>query len=82
MIVKMLNDFRFFLVIAGLDFIHSNEANKLLKNEINKYRCCPRWLAILFPAMVELAQTAGLNVELEEAIMSNILNQRQGILER
>ncbi|KAF3451524.1 hypothetical protein FNV43_RR07619 [Rhamnella rubrinervis] len=67
------------LIHKGLDYIHSNNAKKFL-NEINKDRC-PRWLAIVFPTMVELAQTVGLNVELEEAIMSNILYQRQRILD-
>ncbi|KAI8000000.1 (E,E)-geranyllinalool synthase [Camellia lanceoleosa] len=64
----------------GLEFIHAN--SKMLL----KLKGChlPRWFAIVFPAMVELAQAAGLEVVFPieiERVISNISFQRQQILE-
>ena len=64
-------------------FISSTSA-KLLKNE-REDNCVnyPRWFAIVFPAMVELAQRNGLQLifpdDVEEAL-ANVLRQHQCIL--
>lgn len=59
--------------------MHSNVEKHL--NEIKDQ--CPRWFAIVFPAMVELLQTVGLKIEhlKESDQMSEILCRRQRILE-
>nr|ACO40485.1 terpene synthase [Actinidia deliciosa] len=65
----------------GLAFIHANSTT-LLKE---KYDHLPRWFVIVFPAMVEVAQAAGLKVlfsnGLEEVVL-NISLEREKILER
>ncbi|KAH7838107.1 hypothetical protein Vadar_022141 [Vaccinium darrowii] len=63
----------------GLAFIHAN-SNMLLKEKCDHL---PRWFAIVFPAMVELAQATGLEVKFPkdlEGIISNIFLKRQHIL--
>ncbi|KAL6992615.1 geranyllinalool synthase [Sarracenia purpurea var. burkii] len=63
----------------GLEFIRKN-TERLLKDE---HHHLPRWLAIVFPAMVELAESIGLDVlteELKESL-SDVFNKRQQILE-
>ncbi|KAF5474346.1 hypothetical protein F2P56_006251 [Juglans regia] len=67
----------------GLAFIHAN-TEKFVR-EINHH--CPRWFAIVFPAMVELANTV-LRVDQlvflhsSEGMMSELFNKRQQILEQ
>ncbi|RVW46281.1 (E,E)-geranyllinalool synthase [Vitis vinifera] len=65
----------------GLAFIHDNTEKLLAEN----HGRCPRWFAIVFPAMIELAQKTGLEIvfsdELEE-VLTNIFHHRQRILER
>ncbi|WJZ96336.1 hypothetical protein VitviT2T_015030 [Vitis vinifera] len=65
----------------GLAFIHANTEKLLAEN----HGRCPRWFAIVFPAMIELAQKTGLEIvfsdELEE-VLTNIFHHRQRILER
>ncbi|XP_034698760.1 (E,E)-geranyllinalool synthase-like [Vitis riparia] len=65
----------------GLAFIHDNTEKLLAEN----HGRCPRWFAIVLPAMIELAQKTGLEIvfsdELEE-VLTNIFHHRQRILER
>uniref|UniRef100_F6I7L5 Uncharacterized protein n=1 Tax=Vitis vinifera TaxID=29760 RepID=F6I7L5_VITVI len=65
----------------GLAFIHDNTEKLLAEN----HGRCPRWFAIVFPAMIELAQKTGFEIvfsdELEE-VLTNIFHHRQRILER
>ncbi|KAJ9690377.1 hypothetical protein PVL29_012829 [Vitis rotundifolia] len=63
----------------GMAFIHAN-AEKLLEE---KYNPSPRWFAIVFPAMVELAGSVGLEIILSDglkATVAKIFNQRLQIL--
>ncbi|KAA8515305.1 hypothetical protein F0562_018465 [Nyssa sinensis] len=64
----------------GLAFVHAN-AEILLREKSNN---SPRWFAIVFPAMIELAQANGLPIvlpdELQE-VLSNVFFDRQQILE-
>ncbi|KAG7962216.1 hypothetical protein I3843_09G054400 [Carya illinoinensis] len=65
----------------GLAFLHAN-TEKVLK-EINHH--CPRWFAIVFPAMVELAHTVGVELVFLhslDGVMSELFNKRQQILEQ
>lgn len=51
----------------------------------NNYEQCPRWFAIVFPAMLELASAVGLEIVFPHPIRGaviDILNQRQQILDR
>ena len=69
----------FFVYFSGLAFIHAN-AEKLLEE---KYNPCPRWFAIVFPAMVELARSVGIEMiftDRLEAMVEEIFDQRQQIL--
>ncbi|XP_058073232.1 (E,E)-geranyllinalool synthase-like [Magnolia sinica] len=63
----------------GLSFIHGN-TEKLLK-EFNG--CYPRWFAIVFTGMIELARTTGINVFPDglAEVVKNIFRERQTILE-
>ncbi|KAI4296669.1 hypothetical protein L6164_036610 [Bauhinia variegata] len=56
------------MVEKGLAFIHAN-AEKLLE-EVNDH--CPRWLAIILPAMVELAEKADLEVCFPETVKETV----------
>ncbi|XP_057950896.1 S-linalool synthase-like [Malania oleifera] len=63
----------------GLEFIHAN-ADKLLTSLRTH---CPRWFAIVFPAMLELAGTNGVNVVFPNsirAVVTQIFSHRQIIL--
>ncbi|XXG70517.1 hypothetical protein AAC387_Pa06g3264 [Persea americana] len=64
----------------GLAFVHA-KIEKLLGEEDGDF---PRWFYIVFPAMVELAQTKGLNVFPDgmKDVVKSIYRQRQGILEK
>ncbi len=59
------------------------DAEKLVAREI--YQSCPRWFAIIFPAMIELAHANGLEIifpdRLQRAVM-DIFYRRQEILDR
>lgn len=51
----------------------------------NNYEQRPRWFAIVFPAMLELASAVGLEIVFPHPIrgaVMDILNQRQQILDR
>ncbi|PIN19742.1 Alpha-farnesene synthase [Handroanthus impetiginosus] len=64
----------------GLQFIYS-KAEILLK--IN-YQNLPRWFVLVFPAMIELAEEAGLDLVFPtglRAVIANIFVKRQQILE-
>ncbi|KAI7981277.1 (E,E)-geranyllinalool synthase [Camellia lanceoleosa] len=61
----------------GLAFVHEN-AEMLLKE---KQHCLPRWFAIVFPAMVELAQETGFDVaDNLNGVLSHAFYKRQQIL--
>ncbi|KAF8413939.1 hypothetical protein HHK36_001935 [Tetracentron sinense] len=65
----------------GLAFIHTN-AEKLLTEPYDHN--FPRWFAIVFPAMVELARRTGLEVVFPDGldeVMKEIYGERQRILE-
>ena len=63
-------------LFTGLDYIHSPEADKLLKESQD---CYSPWFAIVFPGMVEIAfEVSDLYIELE---LSDIFYRRQQILE-
>ncbi|KAB1221921.1 (E,E)-geranyllinalool synthase [Morella rubra] len=67
----------------GLAFIHAN-TGRLLGEIMNKH-CIPRWFAIVFPAMVELALTAGVEhgfLHSSNEDMSQIFKKRNQILEK
>ncbi|KAH7859314.1 hypothetical protein Vadar_034484 [Vaccinium darrowii] len=62
----------------GLAFVQEN-AEMLLRE---KHQCLPRWFAIIFPAMVELAQETGLDVTDElKGVLSDVFLKKQQILE-
>ncbi|XP_058073237.1 (E,E)-geranyllinalool synthase-like isoform X1 [Magnolia sinica] len=67
------------LKISGLQFIHAN-TERLLKEEDGP---CPRWFAIAFPAMIELAQAAALDVFPDGLVelVDKIFGERWRILE-
>ena len=63
-------------------FIEAN-AEKLI-GEIHGSNC-PRWFAIVFPAMVEMAQTSGLEIifpDRKKRVVMDIFYKRERILER
>ncbi|RVX08508.1 (E,E)-geranyllinalool synthase [Vitis vinifera] len=64
-------------MVPGLAFIHDNTEKLLAEN----HGRCPRWFAIVFPAMIELAQKTGFEIvfsdELEE-VLTNIFHHRHG----
>ncbi|KAF7803511.1 (E,E)-geranyllinalool synthase [Senna tora] len=69
------------IIERGLSFIHAN-AEKLLEDVKED---CPRWFAIILPAMVELAESNGLEVVFPEAVretVSYIFKCRQNILNK
>ena len=66
---------------SGLAFLHSSQAEKLLKEVIIIKDHCPRWFAIVFPAMIELVQEVGLNIQLKQVLLSDVFCKRQQILE-
>ncbi|KAJ0016946.1 hypothetical protein Pint_10679 [Pistacia integerrima] len=64
----------------GLAFVIANLEELLGEN----YGGCPRWFAIVFPAIVELASTVGLEIVFPDrmrAVVTDIFYQRQQILE-
>ncbi|KAJ0081665.1 hypothetical protein Patl1_09657 [Pistacia atlantica] len=64
----------------GLAFVITNLEELLGEN----YGGCPRWFAIVFPAIVELASTVGLEIVFPDrmrAVVTDIFYQRQQILE-
>ncbi|KAL5976192.1 hypothetical protein ACLOJK_020522 [Asimina triloba] len=69
----------YYLEISGLGFAHAN-TEELLKG-LNGH--CPFWFAVVFPAMVELVQSSGLDVFpngfMEE--VETIFSERERILE-
>ncbi|KAJ6767149.1 ENT-COPALYL DIPHOSPHATE SYNTHASE CHLOROPLASTIC [Salix purpurea] len=70
------------MVDKGMAFIEAN-AEKLI-GEIYGSNC-PRWFAIVFPAMVEMAQISGLEIispERKKRVVMDIFDKRERILER
>jgi hypothetical protein len=66
--------------LAGLDFIYA-KAEIILKMN---YHHLPRWFTIAFPAMIELAQGAGLDVVFPQgstSVLSDIFCRRQQIVQ-
>ncbi|XXG70515.1 hypothetical protein AAC387_Pa06g3263 [Persea americana] len=63
----------------ALAFVHGN-VEKLLREEDGAF---PRWFCFVFPAMVELAQTKGLNVLPDGLtdVVASIFHQRERFLE-
>ncbi|XP_044495339.1 (E,E)-geranyllinalool synthase-like [Mangifera indica] len=64
----------------GLGFVYANLEELLGEN----YGGRPRWLAIIVPAMVELASTVGLEIVFPDTMkgaVADIFNRRQQILE-
>ncbi|XP_058073243.1 (E,E)-geranyllinalool synthase-like isoform X2 [Magnolia sinica] len=66
-------------IVLGLQFIHAN-TDKLLREEDG---CYPRQFAIVFPAMIELAQAAALDIFPDGfvEVVDDIFCERQRILE-
>ncbi|KAL5581937.1 hypothetical protein UlMin_014379 [Ulmus minor] len=63
----------------GLAFLHAS-AKKLL---LEQNGCFPHWFAIVFPAMIELAQTKGLEVKFSidsKALVEQVFLERHQIL--
>ncbi|KAL3741885.1 hypothetical protein ACJRO7_017371 [Eucalyptus globulus] len=70
------------LIEKGLKFIHENVELLLPRNKHGKF---PRWIAIVFPGMVDLARASGLEVvfpESVERIIADLFSNRQRILKR
>jgi geranyllinalool synthase len=66
---------------SGLAFIHAN-TEKFLREMNND---SPRWFAIVFPGMVELAHTVGVELVFlhrSNGVVSELFNRRQQILEQ
>ncbi|XP_044495338.1 (E,E)-geranyllinalool synthase isoform X2 [Mangifera indica] len=64
----------------GLGFVYANLEELLKEN----YGGCPRWFAMVFPAMVELASTVGLEIVFPDRMkgaVSDIFSRRRQILE-
>ncbi|KAL5579371.1 hypothetical protein UlMin_011813 [Ulmus minor] len=70
------------MIEKGLAFIHSSQAEKLLRQVLIIKDNCPVWFAIVFPAMIELLQKADFKIELKKLLVSNVFHKRQLILER
>ncbi|KAJ8761582.1 hypothetical protein K2173_004358 [Erythroxylum novogranatense] len=65
----------------GLSFIRANSENFLAN--INHY--CPRWFAIVFPAVVQLADKLSIEIDFPEQLMAsvtNIIHKGKQILEK
>ncbi|GMY37277.1 S-linalool synthase-like [Fagus crenata] len=65
----------------GIAFVRAN-TEKLIR-EMNHH--CPRWFAIVFPSMVELAQTVGVHLVFFDGlstVVSELFNKQQQILEK
>ncbi|KAJ6364146.1 hypothetical protein OIU76_029145 [Salix suchowensis] len=70
------------MIDKGMAFIEA-KAEKLI-GEIYGSNC-PRWFAIVFPAMVEMAQTSGLEIifpDRKKRVVMDIFYKRERILER
>jgi geranyllinalool synthase len=70
-----------FVFNSGMEFIHAN-TKKLLGETKNH---CPRWFAIIFPGMVELAHTVGVELVFSNrlhGVVSQLFYKRQQILEK
>ncbi|KAL6287533.1 hypothetical protein ACE6H2_011923 [Prunus campanulata] len=61
----------------GLAFIHGN-TEKLLEEQNGSF---PEWFAIVFPAMIELAETKGLHVYFSNGLVEQVFLERQEILQ-
>lgn len=68
------------LCAIGLAFICSKAAIILQEN----YNHLPRWFAVVFPAMIELAEKAGLDLVFTKGskmVLFDLLRERRQILE-
>ncbi|XP_020415682.1 S-linalool synthase [Prunus persica] len=61
----------------GLAFIHGN-TERLLEEQNGSF---PEWFAIVFPAMIELAETKGLHVYFSNGLVEQVFLERQEILQ-
>ncbi|BBH00095.1 terpene synthase 04 [Prunus dulcis] len=61
----------------GLAFIHGN-TGRLLEEQNGSF---PEWFAIVFPAMIELAETKGLHVYFSNGMVEQVFLERQEILQ-
>ncbi|KAL6287532.1 hypothetical protein ACE6H2_011922 [Prunus campanulata] len=61
----------------GLAFIHGN-TERLLEEQNGSF---PEWFAIVFPAMIELAETKGLHVFFSNELVEQVFLKRQEILQ-
>ncbi|CAL8140048.1 unnamed protein product [Prunus armeniaca] len=61
----------------GLAFIHGN-TERLLEEQNGS---SPEWFAIVFPAMIELAETKGLHVYFSNGLVEQVFLKRQEILQ-
>ncbi|KAM6550262.1 hypothetical protein CsatB_000070 [Cannabis sativa] len=71
------------MISKGLEFIHSSNAKRLLK-EMKEEGFIPQWFAIIFPGMIELAEQI-LNIQIlkdESVVVSNIFYHRQLIFQK
>ncbi|KAH0984485.1 hypothetical protein GBA52_011662 [Prunus armeniaca] len=63
---------------GGLAFIHGN-TEKLLEEQNGSFS---DWFAIVFPAMIELAETKGLHVYFSNGLVEQVFLKRQEILQK
>ncbi|PQM39115.1 S-linalool synthase [Prunus yedoensis var. nudiflora] len=61
----------------GLAFIHGN-TERILEEQNGSF---PEWFAIVFPAMIELAETKGLHVYFSKELVEQVFLKRQEILQ-
>ncbi|XP_027348360.1 (E,E)-geranyllinalool synthase-like [Abrus precatorius] len=69
------------VIDRGLEFIEAN-TEKLLKEMDNDF---PRWFTIVFPAMVELSKSVGLEIVFPDTVterVSNIFRDQQNLLDK
>ena len=66
---------------SGIAFVRAN-TEELIREMNNHY---PHWFAIVFPSMVELAQTVGVHLVFFDGlstVVSELFNKQQQILEK
>ncbi|ONK75295.1 uncharacterized protein A4U43_C03F15370 [Asparagus officinalis] len=69
--------------ISRLEFLHANMERMLMSNNVSNV--VPRWFALIFPCMLDLAQNNGLEVLLPigcKKIIKTIFDERQRILKK
>lgn len=66
------------LVNLGLAFLEMNTEKLLTGMKKGSY---PRWFAITFPGMIELARKIGLQLPFSDLLLIDVFNTRRQILE-